>query len=89
MLVHSRHKGAYHELKSRKLGPCKVLKKISSNACLIALPSKLHVSPIFNVHDSFKEFDEEVASINKHVYKFPKEVTETVLDFKEKQSRRG
>ena len=53
VLVHLRRervpKGAYHKLKPRKFGPCKVLKKISSNAYLVELPPELQISPIFNV----------------------------------------
>ena len=80
MIVHLRREDAHHELKSRKFGPCKVLKKISSNACLIELPSKLNVSSrIFHVHDlySFERFD-DVASINEH-HQFPREVTEDCI----------
>lgn len=54
-LVHSRReqfpKGTYHKLKSTKFRPCKVLKKISSNAYLIELPSELQISPVCNVSD--------------------------------------
>ncbi|GAV68737.1 hypothetical protein CFOL_v3_12240 [Cephalotus follicularis] len=44
-------KGTFHKLKTRMFGPCKVLKKISSNTYLIELPSDLQISPIFNVSD--------------------------------------
>ena len=45
--------GTYHKFKSRKCGPCKILKKNSSNAYLLELPPDLQISPIFNVSDLY------------------------------------
>ena len=36
-------------MKLKNIGPCKFLRKFSTNAYEIELPSDLHISPIFNV----------------------------------------
>ena len=98
VLLHLRRervpKGAYHKLKPRKIGPCKVLKKISSNAYLVELPPELQISPIFNVADlySFEGFDGEVTPVAEQVGNLPtiqQDVIQKVLDVKEVKSRRG
>ena len=42
-------KGAYNKLKLEKIGPCKILRKFSTNAYKLELSSDLQISPIFNV----------------------------------------
>ena len=42
-------KGNHNKLKLKNIGPCKVLRKFSTNAYEIELPSYLQISPIFNV----------------------------------------
>lgn len=70
VLVHLRQerflKGTYHKLKSKEFGPCKVLKKINSNAYLIELPPKLQINPIFNVSNlyPFDGFDGIASTID-------------------------
>lgn len=45
---------AYHYPESRNTRPCKILKKLGSNAYVGELPDDLHISPIFNVANLFK-----------------------------------
>ena len=46
-------KGTYNNLKLKKIGPCKILRKFSANAYEIELAYDLHISPIFNVSDIY------------------------------------
>jgi hypothetical protein len=41
--------GEYNKLSKRKIGPCKVLRKINDNAYQLQLPSHLRTSDVFNV----------------------------------------
>jgi hypothetical protein len=41
--------GTYSKLKYKKIGPCKILRKISENAYKLELPEELDISLIFNV----------------------------------------
>jgi hypothetical protein len=44
-------RGEYNRLKLKKIGPCKVLRKFSSNFYELKLPSDIEIYPIFNVSD--------------------------------------
>jgi len=41
--------GQYSKLSQRKIGPCKVVRKINDNAYQLKLPSHLRTSDVFNV----------------------------------------
>ena len=43
----------YSKLNSKKIGPCKILRKFSSNAYEVELPKDVGISPILNVSDLY------------------------------------
>jgi hypothetical protein len=56
-------------MKLKKIGPCKILRKFSANACEIELPGDLGISPIFNVSDlyPYMEYDTKESKDQKEI----------------------
>lgn len=46
-------RGTYHKLKYKKIGPCKILKKIKGNAYEVNLPVDLNISHVFNISNLY------------------------------------
>jgi hypothetical protein len=61
------HVGNYKKMKLKKIGPCKILRKFSSNAYEIELASGVGISPIFNVADFYSFKETKDVSINELV----------------------
>jgi len=54
--------GTYNKVKMKKIGPCRIVRKFSTNAYEIELPEGIGISPIFNAVDlyPYKETDSEL-----------------------------
>ena len=48
--------GTYNKLKDKKIGPCRILQKISDNSYKIDLPIEMNISNTFNVIYIFEYF---------------------------------
>ena len=63
MLAHLRReifpKREYSKLKFKKIGPCRILRKFSTNAYEIELSLDIGISSIFNVVDLYKYEDRD------------------------------
>ena len=88
--------GTYHKLKYKKIGPCKILKKINDNAYEVELPSGFDISPVFNISDLYTfhgddtsvEQEDEVDWTHTVPIK-QREAVGQILDKKTMQTRQG
>ena len=49
--------GSYNKLKPRKIGPCRILRKINDNAYQVELPQGWSISNTFNLADLYAYYD--------------------------------
>jgi hypothetical protein len=67
--------GMYNKLKYKKIGPCKILRKIFDNAYKLDLLEAFDISPIFNVSELYEfheeEEDGEVGTMQEWEGQFP------------------
>ena len=56
-------KGEYNKLKLKKIGPCRILRKFSTNAYELEMPTRVGISPIFNVADIYPFITDDIGQI--------------------------
>jgi hypothetical protein len=59
-------RGTYNKLKMKRIGPCRVMKKLGENTYEIELPDGVRISPIFNVMDLYPYRIEETGMMQEH-----------------------
>ena len=55
-------RGTYNKMKMKKIGPCRVLKKLGENAYEIELSNEIGISPTFNVSNLYPYKTEEAGT---------------------------
>ena len=88
-------------MKLKKIGPCKIIRKFSSNAYEVNLPTGIGISPIFNIADLYlyREPKEELpgdmtvgenptVSWEEKMPKAEKKEVEAILDKRESKKTR-
>jgi hypothetical protein len=60
-------RGTYNKLKMKKIGPCRVLKNLGTNAYEIELPDGIEISLIFNISNLYPYKDGETGIENEHL----------------------
>ncbi|KAK2973785.1 hypothetical protein RJ640_008190 [Escallonia rubra] len=88
--------GTYHKLKSKNIGPYKILRKFCDSAYEVELPRGLVISPIFNVADIYTfhgDTHDELGDIgvktSSEVSTKQKDRDERVIDVREIKTRAG
>ncbi|GFZ18447.1 hypothetical protein Acr_27g0001860 [Actinidia rufa] len=51
--------GSYNKLRQRKLGPCRIIKKLGPNACQVELPQGFSINLVFNISDLYAYYGDE------------------------------
>jgi hypothetical protein len=51
-------RGTYNNLKLKKIGPCKILRRFGENAYELELPEDVGISPIFNISDLYSYMED-------------------------------
>lgn len=59
--------GTSNKLKSKKIGPIRMLKKIGDNVYVLDLHANINFSPTFNVYDLYTHFPPNVTLITRHL----------------------
>ena len=61
-------KGEYKKLKMKEIGPCRILRKFSTNAYELEMPIGVGISPIFNVVDLYPYLAGDIGTFSEGEY---------------------
>ena len=56
-------KGEYNKFKLKKIESCRILRKVSTNAYELEMPTRVGISPIFNVADIYPFITDDIGQI--------------------------